>query len=495
MPVSTTEGPAGSSTASSHPLPQRLALGFVLLSLLALVVTPVLVQRRIDALRDEVELVVEPARTKVSATQFYLARQMSALRGYMVAEDPAFLERYAAMVQEEEAVRQELEPLAERLGPDVLSLFSRLDLLSEQWHHRSARDPSALLRAGADPRIEAELYDDIIATAAALDEAIAASSREYQATIKAVERVSLYLTAGLVLLALGAALIAAWFGRRVSILAEEAARALRETHAMIDERSRLLRGITHDVKNPLSAADGYAQLLELGLEPLSPRQEAWVAGLRRSLQGTLTMIEELLRFERAGSVEVSIEARLVELDSLVREIGAEHAGAVQAAGHVLEVVTPEAPLWASTDPERMRQILYNLVSNAIKYTPAPGRISLLLESRPEEGGALGQGSWAVVRVSDTGPGIPEEERERIFDEFHRLKPAAAAGHGVGLAISRRLARLMGGRITVEAAAAGGAVFSLWLPLDQTVPAADAGQATGRDDAVFPQGRDAHPRRS
>lgn len=454
---------AAAVTTGPHPRGARLALGFVLLSLLALVVVPVLVQRRIDALRDQVELVVEPARENVTTIQYFLARQMSALRGYMVAEDSSFLDRYRVLVEEQQAVQRELRPLAERLGPEALRRFGRLEVLSEQWHARGAGDLSALADPDQDPRFQAELYDDLLAAAAAMDEAITAASRDYQAAIRAAERMSLYLTAALVLLALGSALVAAWFGRRVRLLADAAGRALEETRSMTEERSRLLRGITHDVKNPLGAADGYAQLLEAGLEPLSPRQVVWVAGIRRSLRSTLLLIDDLLRLDRAGSADVAIERSLVELRSLLEQTAAEHAGVVESAGHDLEVETPPDPVRVWTDPDRVGQILGNLVTNAIKYTPPPGHIRLSLEV-VRAGGASAERAWAVMRVIDDGPGIPADQQERIFEEFQRLDPTGPAGHGLGLAISRRLAQLLRGRITVESEPPGGSVFSLWLPL-------------------------------
>lgn len=466
-----TETTRGSSPAESqpglpmpHPWAANLALGFLMVSLLALVLIPVLVQRHIDGLRDELDHVVEPARSMVIEIHYYLARQMSALRGYMVAEDPVFLDTYHVLVQEEEVTRQELRPLAERLGPDVLRGLVRLEVLSEQWHERGTSDLDALRDPDADPRVEADLYDDLLATATALDEAISVVSAEYQTAIRDNERLSLYLTIGLVLLAVGAALVAGWLGRRVRVLADAAAKALGETRGVIEERSRLLRGITHDVKNPLGAADGYAQLLESGMEPLSPRQEQWVKGLRRSLRGTLVMIDDLLHFERAGSADVVIRRDLVELGPLVRDTAAEHGGAVRSAGHSLEAETPPEPIRVWTDAGRVRQILGNLLSNAIKYTPPPGHIRLLLEMVETEGDGTHQGLWAVVRVADSGPGIPENEHERIFQEFHRLDYSGAEGHGLGLAISRRLAELLNARLTVESASGQGSVFSLWLPL-------------------------------
>ena len=461
-------------TAGPHSRGARLALTFVLLSLLALVIVPVLLQRRIDALRDQVEFVVEPAREHVTTIQYFLARQMSALRGYMVAQDSAFLNRYRAMAEEQQAVQRELRPLAERLGPDALRRFSRIEIISEQWHERVTGDLRALADPEVNPRFEAALYDDLIAAAAELDESIAVASRDYHTAIRTAERMSLYLTGALVLLALVSALVAAWFGRRFQLLADAAERALEAYRSMAADRSRLLRGITHDVKNPVGAADGYAQLLEAGLEPLSPQQAAWVTGLRRSLRSTLLMIDDLLRLDGTGSAEVVIERSLVELDSILRRTAAEHAGAAQSTGHTLEVEIPPAPVQVWTDPERVRQILGNLVTNAIKYTPPPGHIRLTIEAAASDDVAAERPS-VVIRVIDNGPGVPAAEQERIFEEFHRLDPTGPPGHGLGLAMSRRLAELLRGRITVESEPPGGSVFSLWLPLQGPEDRVDEGE--------------------
>src|SRR5690606_32275906 len=103
----------------------------------------------------------------------------------------------------------------------------------------------------------------------------------------------------------------------------------------------------------------------------------------------------------------------------------------------------------------------NLLSNAIKYTPAPGRISVHAQREVREGG----GSWVTIRVDDTGAGIPPEHRDAIFDEFTRLEEQGSpGGHGLGLAIARRIARLLDGDLTVGDAPGGGASFALWLPV-------------------------------
>jgi signal transduction histidine kinase len=144
---------------------------------------------------------------------------------------------------------------------------------------------------------------------------------------------------------------------------------------------------------------------------------------------------------------------------LARAAAAEFAGTAHAAGHTFDLRPGDAPLPCVTDRGRVLRILGNLLSNAAKYTPPPGRI--VLETRAVEGVA-GEGGFIELRVCDTGPGIPREEREAIFDEFHRLHDGEAAGHGLGLATSRRIARLLGGDITVDDAPGGGSVFILRL---------------------------------
>lgn len=117
-----------------------------------------------------------------------------------------------------------------------------------------------------------------------------------------------------------------------------------------------------------------------------------------------------------------------------------------------------------SDPRRIRQVLDNLLSNAIKYTPERGAVTVSVGRNAVTGDAR-------VTVSDTGPGIPDDMRAMIFDEFFRLRgheidsrAGAPSGTGVGLAISRRIARLLGGDLTVSAGVDGGAAFTLTLPL-------------------------------
>ncbi|MBW3656337.1 MAG: HAMP domain-containing histidine kinase, partial [Gemmatimonadetes bacterium] len=313
-------------------------------------------------------------------------------------------------------------------------------------------------------------YEAVLRQARDLDMAIATAAATRRSQIRAAERRQDVLTFVLSVAALLAAAVVGWFGYRMRSLARQAAareadasRALELAHAAREARERLLRGITHDLKNPLGAADGYAELLQEGIEgELTPGQRKMLDALRRCHADTLATISELLEVARAETGTLEIVNEPCDLGRLIREAAEESRGAATAAGHRFDVVAPGGSLPGVTDPHRVRRVLGNLVSNAIKYTPPPGEI--VLEARQAaDGEGPADGRWIELRVLDTGPGIPPLERDRIFDEFHRLHGSETRGHGLGLASSRRIARLLGGDITVAGRNGGGSVFSLWLP--------------------------------
>lgn len=228
-----------------------------------------------------------------------------------------------------------------------------------------------------------------------------------------------------------------------------------------ESRARLIRGFSHDVKNPLGAADGYAALLEEGIGgDLSDPQRKSVQRIRRSIQQSLRLIHDLLELARAEAGQIELTVQRVDTAALAREVAEDFRGQINAAGLELEVRAPDA-LPVESDATRVRQILSNLVSNAVKYT-RHGRVTVDASHGADEG-APRPGAWVAICVMDTGPGIPPEKRETIFQEFTRLDPNAPHGAGVGLAISRRIACLLGGDVTVESEVGRGSTFTLWLP--------------------------------
>jgi signal transduction histidine kinase len=451
-----------------------LALAFVLLSLIASLAAPLVLQRRIDAIRAEVDGWADPGRTLVTGVQFALARQMSALRGYLITADSGFLATYTAASREEVEALGSLEPLARGLGGEVFEHFVVMRTLSGRWHQEVTADdisrdrrssPVALARIPT----EQELYEAALTAARDLDGALVRATRERAQAIRAVERQRLALTGGLVFLAFASSLVVAWLSRQVSRLALEAerqrvkaVRALAESHRTLASRYRLMRGVTHDIKNPLGAADGYGELLQMGLHgKLGPEQAHAVTRIRGCIADALTIIRDLLELSRAESGSLPVEKRDTGLGALLRGVADEYRAAAGAAGRAIHVDAPE-PVSAITDPSRVRQVLGNLVSNAIKYARGSDRV-VLSAGRAQRGARPGE--WAVVRVTDFGPGIPAAELPHLFDEFFRADGVEGVeGHGLGLSVARRIARLLGGDLTVQSEAGRGSIFTLWIPL-------------------------------
>jgi len=261
--------------------------------------------------------------------------------------------------------------------------------------------------------------------------------------------------------------------RRLEML-EEAQRRSDELEHITESRARLMRGFSHDVKNPLGAADGYAQLLEDGvLGALSPEQQRSVARIRRAIRTSLDLIQDLLELARAEAGQLALERITTDVAAAAREVAEDYRAQAESAGITLEVHAPES-LAVTTDPTRVRQVLANLISNAVKYAPE-SRVTVTTERR-DDGPGVERVPCIAISVADTGPGIPVDKQEQIFQEFTRLTPGAQHGAGVGLAISRRIARLLGGDITVVSEPGRGATFTFVLPALENSQVGDATSA-------------------
>lgn len=449
---------------------------FVVLALLVLLLLPFWTQHSVRELHREIDGAADPARAAVTTIQYLLARQTSSLRGYVIAGDRAYLEQFAQLSDEERALHRELEPLVVRLGPAVQQSFAEMRTLSREWHQRLERegvltDPVVVARRGEIP-FEQVLYHETLASAGRLDAAIAEATRSRREQILRAETRGAVLSAILALFAVAAALAVAHLGARIRRLARETELRRRQAEeaasartVALEARARLLRGVGHDVKNPLGAADGYAELLEMGLKgELLPEQLAYVAKIRRSIHSALEVIYDLVELSRAETQFLAVERELVDCTALAAEVVEDYEGAARRSGLSLSFVAdPRSPVMY-TDPERIRRVIGNLLSNAIKYTPAPGRVEVRTELLQGEAG-----SWLRIEVADSGPGIPPDRAEAIFGEFVRLHSDAVPGHGLGLAISRRYARLLGGDLTVCPSPAGGAAFTLRLPVRASDP--------------------------
>lgn len=256
--------------------------------------------------------------------------------------------------------------------------------------------------------------------------------------------------------------LAALAYERVQLL-DEAIEGRRALERVIKSRSRLMRGFSHDVKNPIGAADGYAALLADGVYgPLNPQQLESIARMRRSIRDALGLIDDLHELARAETGHLALTPESVDLPELVRDIVEEYdAGARSKGLSLTTIVATELPV-IHTTRARVRQIVANLLSNAIKYTES-GAVTVRMAHSPR--GPLGdEGDWVTIEVSDTGHGIPPEKIDVIFEEFRRIGSGDQTGAGLGLAISSSLAQALGGQITVTSEIGRGSTFTLWLPV-------------------------------
>jgi signal transduction histidine kinase len=245
---------------------------------------------------------------------------------------------------------------------------------------------------------------------------------------------------------------------RKTLLLEEAQRRRQEAEEASAVRARLIRGLTHDLKNPLGAAEGYAELLQKGTAgTLEDPQQGWVSRIRRANSAMAEVIQDLVEFSLGKGTELPLHEQPVDLAHVVRESTEDYMAMASAVGLDIECDV-EASLPVVTDERRIREILGNLLSNAVKYSPQGSSVSV----RARRASVDGQ-SVILVEVEDTGVGIADEKQERIFQEFARLHPEQAPGTGIGLAMSRKVARALGGDLTVRSVAGSGSTFTLFLP--------------------------------
>lgn len=250
--------------------------------------------------------------------------------------------------------------------------------------------------------------------------------------------------------------------RRQSILMDREQESRRNLEAVMESRSRLMRGFTHDVRNPLGAADGFLALLEDGIfGPLDEKPLETVRRTRRIIGNAVRLISDLLDLARAETKEIEINSEPVDVGAAVREATEEFRPQASAKGLALSCeVASDLPVIAS-DEDRIRQIVGNLLSNSIKYTRG-GRVDVQVNRHPRE--AAGAHRLAVyIHVSDTGNGIEESKRHIVFQEFARLDSEGIEGVGLGLAISQRIANALGGNITLASEVGVGSTFTLGLP--------------------------------
>ena len=247
-------------------------------------------------------------------------------------------------------------------------------------------------------------------------------------------------------------------------LFQQAERARAEAEAANRAKSEFLAVMSHELRTPLNAIGGYAQLLGMGIHgPVTDEQRSTLERIRKSQVHLTGIINEVLNFARLESGTLAYDIRSIGVGEMIGEV--VPLVEPQRAAKQLELVVrlPEsrtASAQVLADRDKLQQVLLNLLSNAVKFTPAGGRVTVELLRDPDERG------MAVLRVTDTGIGIPESKLESIFEPFVQVDRSLSnpgEGTGLGLAISRELARGMGGDLSATSTPGEGSTFTLRLP--------------------------------
>lgn len=222
-------------------------------------------------------------------------------------------------------------------------------------------------------------------------------------------------------------------------------------------KADFLRVVSHELRTPLNAISGYNAILRMGIPgPTTPAQEEMLERMKQAEQHLLGVVEGILDFQRSGTEthfemsEATVEDAVAGLDAIVAPTASEHG-----VDFDIDVEANGARLWV--DLTRLRQVLLNLISNALRFTPRGGRVWVDYAETAEH---------SCLRVHDTGKGIPSEMLEAIFEPFVQIDMGLTrerGGIGLGLAISRQLAEGMGGTLAAESEVGKGSVFTVSLP--------------------------------
>jgi two-component system sensor histidine kinase BaeS len=232
---------------------------------------------------------------------------------------------------------------------------------------------------------------------------------------------------------------------------------------------------SHELRSPLTSVQGFAELLMLERDSLTPRQAETVEVILDNCRHLVRLLNDLLDLARSDAGRLSIEPRPTEVAPLVEDVVRTMRAQTEAGSQQLRENVQQGLPAIDVEPDRIRQILVNLLTNAHEYTPEGASIEV---------GARAVGAEVEISVSDDGPGIPEEQLQRIFDRFTRGDAGLTqrvGGTGLGLAISKSLAEAHGGSISAESTVGQGSTFRLRLPI--ATGAAPSGDGGGQGQAT------------
>jgi signal transduction histidine kinase len=245
-----------------------------------------------------------------------------------------------------------------------------------------------------------------------------------------------------------------------SIAEADAIRATVDLQAVIRLKEELVSNISHELRTPITSVAGSLALLKGGTAgALPPRAEALIDIASRNADRLSRLVDDLLDMGRIEQGRLSVRLAPTDLREILDIVVRENRPFAERTGVALALTAPATPITAVTDADRLFQALTNLVSNAAKFAPAGSTVRIVLTV---------DGETARMRVSDSGPGVPEHFRSRLFDRFSQAAPPRAgtpvAGTGLGLAITRGIVEQLGGTVVLDETVPEGATFEIALPL-------------------------------
>jgi signal transduction histidine kinase len=224
-------------------------------------------------------------------------------------------------------------------------------------------------------------------------------------------------------------------------------------------KSDFVSNVSHELRTPLTAIKGAVDLILREVAgPLTEKQIHYLTRVRSNTQHLAGLINDLLDLSKIESGKIEVKSSLVSMGGLVHEVVETLRPIAVEKGIALEAAIPEQSIMVWADRDKINQVLMNLIGNAIKFTPAHGTVTVSASRNGDE--------RVQVSVSDTGPGVPPEEKEKIFDKFYQVGEVDGVkpkGTGLGLAICKALVELHGGRIWVESEMNRGSTFYFTLP--------------------------------
>ncbi|HKP19440.1 MAG TPA: GAF domain-containing protein [Gaiellaceae bacterium] len=220
-------------------------------------------------------------------------------------------------------------------------------------------------------------------------------------------------------------------------------------------RSDFVSTVSHELRAPLTSIYGFAAtLMREDVEFDEHERRIFLTYIESEAQRLTAIVDKLLNVARLDAGDLQLELAPVDVRSLVSEVVEDARSAVNANGHEFVLDLPDSPLPARTDADKLRQVLANLVDNALRFSPSGGTVTV---------GATQRGETIVLSVVDQGVGIPSTEHGRIFSKFYRVGDAQTGGTGVGLFIAQGLVSALGGRISVRSSEGRGSSFVVELP--------------------------------